>query len=78
MLDYTSHSIALVTVRHLEMIVWLVGMTAHDIGSSIQSVVVACDLTGSVSCAVLNVVSRIPLCSDEEDSSESLPSDVDN
>ena len=56
MLDCTSHSIALVMVRHLEMIVWLVGMTAHDIGSSIQSVVVACDPIGFASCVIQNVV----------------------
>ena len=42
-LDCTSHGIAFAMVRHLEMIVWLVGMKVHDIDSSIQSVVVACD-----------------------------------
>ena len=43
-------------VRHLETIVWLVGTKVHDIGSSIQSVVVACDPIGFASCVVQTVV----------------------
>jgi hypothetical protein len=42
--------------KHLEMTVWLVGMKVHDTDSSIQSVVVAFDSSGFVSCVVQIVV----------------------
>jgi hypothetical protein len=46
------------------MIVWLVDRKVHDTDSSIQSVDVAFDLKGFVSCAVPNVVplSSCPAC----------------